>query len=317
MKQVATTTAVPRKRVDQIMRDVLLALLPGIAVCIVLYGFAPLRNLAIACLACLLIEAAVLHLRSRRLPRLGGDGSALLTGALLALCLPATAPWWLLLAGAVAAMLPGKHLYGGLGQNPFNPAMVGVAVLIVSFPAQMSLWPAPLAVWSSGTDAISSATPLDHLRTQLALNRTLGEIAGDSAASLTALSALALAWLTGGLYLLWRGAIRWQIPAGVLLGIAIPATLFWIADGERYASPLFHLLGGAAIFGAFFIATDPITAAATPRGRLLYGFGIGTLAWAIRTWGSYPDGFAFAVLMLNLCVPLIDRHLSIRAHTRK
>ncbi len=317
MKQTATTAAASHKRVDQIMRAVLLALLPGIAVCVLLYGYSPLRNIAIACLACLLIEAAVLHLRGRRLPRISGDGSALLTGALLALCLPATAPWWLLLIGAAAAMLPGKHLYGGLGQNPFNPAMVGLAVLIVSFPAQMSLWPAPLAAWSSGIDAISSATPLDHVRTQLALNRTLGEIAGDSASSLTALYALALAWLAGGLYLLWRGVIRWQIPAGVLLGIAVPATLFWIADGERYASPLFHLLSGAAIFSAFFIATDPITAAATPRGRLLYGLGIGALAWAIRTWGSYPDGFAFAVLMLNLCVPLLDQHLSMRAHSRK
>lgn len=300
-----------------LMRDVLLALLPGIAVFTLCFGPGVLANIGIAVAACLATEAAVLRLRDKPLAVFLGDFSAVLTGVLLALSLPPGAPWWLPAVGALFAMLLGKHLYGGLGYNPFNPAMVGFVVLLISFPAQMTLWPAPLAFWSEGADAVSSATLLDHVRTQLTLQRTLGEIGTDAALAGLAGSAwagLSLAYLAGGAWLLWRGAIRWQIPAGLLGALGLMALVFWAYDSDRYASPLFHWLSGASMLGAFFIATDPVSAATTPRGRLLYGAGIGVLIYVIRTWGAFPDAIAFAVLLLNICAPTIDRYTAPRVY---
>ncbi len=296
-----------RRRVDHLMLDVLLALLPGIAVTVLLFGWLPLRNLILAASAALLLETLLLRARGKRQARIQGDGSALLSGALLALCLPASVPWPLLLLGAAIA-IGCKQLYGGLGQNPFNPAMVAFVCLLVLFPAAINHWPVAAWPWSSGIDAVSSATALELLRTQLNLNHTLSEIAPALSSTSGTRTALACAWLAGGLYLLWRGTIRWQIPLAVIAGLSVPATLFWLFDTEHHASPLFHLLGGATLFGAFFIATDPVTAPLTVRARWLYGCGIGLLCWLIRSNGHYPDGFAFAVLSLNLCVPLLDRH---------
>jgi electron transport complex protein RnfD len=200
--------------------------------------------------------------------------------------------------------------------------MVGYVVLLISFPVQMTAWPAMQPLWADGNDAISAATALDHARTQLALNRTLSEIGGDASFGLMAGRGwewVALAWLVGGLFLLWRRQIRWQIPVGLLAGLLLPALLFWAWDSDRYASPLFHAFAGATLLGAFFIATDPVSAATTPRGRLIYGFGIGLIAYIVRTWGAYPDGIAFGVLLLNLCAPTIDQYTRPRVygHGRK
>lgn len=299
------------------MRDVLLALVPGIAVYALLFGFGVLRNLALAVVACLLFEAVALRLRHRPLKPFLTDGSALVTGVLLALTLPPTAPWWIAVVGSLFAIGLGKQVYGGLGYNPFNPAMVGYVVLLISFPVQMTAWPGMQPLWSSAPDAVSAATALDHVRTQLALDRTLTEIGGDGAIGWAAGAGwewIALAWLAGGIYMLWRGTIRWQIPAGMLAGLTLIALPFWAIDPDRYASPLFHWLAGATMLGAFFIATDPVSAATTPRGRLLYGALIGVLVYIIRTWGGYPDGVAFAVLLLNICAPTIDRYTQPRVY---
>ncbi|MEC9364909.1 MAG: RnfABCDGE type electron transport complex subunit D [Pseudomonadota bacterium] len=308
--------------VGSVMRDVLLALLPGIVVYVLLFGPGVLRNIAIAVAACLLFEAIALWLRGRPLRPFLSDGSALVTGVLLALTLPPIAPWWIAVVGSLFAIGLGKQVYGGLGYNPFNPAMVGYVVLLISFPVQMTAWPALQPVWDSAPDAVSAATALDHVRTQLALERTLTEISGDAAIGWAAGAGwewIALAWLGGGLYMLWRGTIRWQIPAGMLAGLTLIALPFWAVDPDRYASPLFHWLAGATLLGAFFIATDPVSAATTPRGRLLYGALIGVLVYVIRTWGGYPDGVAFAVLLLNICAPTIDRYTQPRVygHTRR
>jgi electron transport complex protein RnfD len=229
------------------------------------------------------------------------------------------------------AVLLGKHVYGGLGYNPFNPAMVGYAVLLISFPVAMTRWPligaeldwptlARLTVHSfyAGVpppdlswDAWTGATALDVLRTGLRQRLTMQEIrAGGPFGALGAAGwvSINLAALAGGLFLLRRGIVRWQIPTAVLAGIAVPAALGHALDPGSHPGAVFHLLSGATMLGAFFIATDPVSAASSDRGRLIYGAGIGILTWVIRRWGSYPDGLAFAVLLMNLAVPLIDRY---------
>ncbi|MEQ1439376.1 RnfABCDGE type electron transport complex subunit D [Fontimonas sp. SYSU GA230001] len=303
--------------VGGVMRDVLLALAPGVVLYTLLFGSGVLLNILIAALTCVLVEAAVLRLRGKPLKPFLLDHSALVTALLLGLSLPPIAPWWIAVIGSLAAMLLGKHVYGGLGYNPFNPAMVGFVVLLISFPVQMTAWPALQPIWAPDVDAATGATALDHVRTQLGLQRTLSEIGADAPMGLVAGRGwewIALAWLAGGIYLLWRRTIRWQIPAGVLAGMTLLALPLWAVDPDRYASPLFHALSGATMLGAFFIATDPVSAATTPRGRLLYGTGIGLLVYVIRTWGGYPDGVAFAVLLLNLCAPTIDRYTQPRVY---
>jgi electron transport complex protein RnfD len=322
--EVAPTDATDRVR--RIMLDVLLALIPALAIHFWLAGVAVLINLLLCVLASLLLEAATLRLRQRPIRSALGDGSALLTAILLALSLPPLCPWWLPVTGAGVAILLGKHAYGGLGLNLFNPAMLGLAVLLVSFPANMSSWPVPglqlpiadalssvfLGTSAPGLDATSGATALDHLRGQLALQRTVSEISGDEAMGHLASRGwewTAVGYLLGGLYLLWRRRIRWQIPLSMLAALSLVSMLFWLGDADRFPSPLFHFAAGATLMGAFFIATDPVTACSTPRGRLAYGAGIGVLVYLIRTWGGYPDGLAFAVLLMNAAAPALDAFL--------
>jgi electron transport complex protein RnfD len=274
-------------------------------------------------------EAAVLALRGRAPGPPLLDLSAVVTAALLALTLPPIAPWWLGLSGAVFAIVFAKQLYGGLGYNPFNPAMAGYVFLLISFPREMTLWPsvsAPgghyldladslqLALFGQSAgltlDSVTGATPLDLMRVGLGLNRTAAEVtAGREFGSLggTGWEWVVGGYLLGGLWLLYRRSIGWQIPVAVLGGLFLVASLFYTFDPGSQPSPLFHLFAGGAVLGAFFIATDPVTASTTPRGRLVYGIGIGVLIYVIRSWGGYPDGTAFAVLLMNLAVPTIDQ----------
>ena len=292
--------------VPKVMHQVLLALAPVAAVQVWLQGPGLLGLLGVAAGTALASEALALRLRRRSAAPFLRDGSVLVTAALLALAVPPTLPWWQMVFGTAVAVLLAKHAYGGLGQNPFNPAMVGYAVLLVSFPLEMSRWPAPGAGW----DAATGATALDTLRTGLRESLTMQEITAGGAFG--GLGAAGGEWingaaLAGGLYLLLRRVIRWQIPVGLLAGVAVPAAIAHGLDPGGHAPATFHLAAGATMLGAFFIATDPVSAATTPRGRLVYGAGIGLLTWIIRTWGGYPDGLAFAVLLMNLAAPLIDR----------
>ena len=313
--------------IRRIMGQVLLALLPGIAVYAWLIGPAILAQLGIATLTALLAEAAMLRLQKKPLAVFLGDGSATVTAWLLALAFPPLAPWWLVVVGTLFAIVVAKHLYGGLGQNPFNPAMIGFAVCIVSFPALMSQWP-PIELQASlgeqlaqifggapRVDAMSGATPLDALKTALKLGETQTSVA-------TILSDTRIfgylagrgwewvggAYLLGGLWLWQRRIIGWQTTFAFLVGITLPAALLWLMNPAQFANPLFHLFSGGTLLGAFFIVTDPVSGCTTPKGKLIFGCAAGLLAYLIRVFGGYPDGVAFAVLILNICVPLIDHY---------
>ncbi|HWK54637.1 MAG TPA: RnfABCDGE type electron transport complex subunit D, partial [Hyphomicrobiales bacterium] len=271
-----------------------------------------------------------LRLRGRDvLPQLR-DCTALLTALLLAAALPANAPWWVGLTGIAFAILVGKQLFGGLGYNIFNPAMVGYAVLVVSFPLQMSSWPLPAGDGNTlpsfgdslrmfagieplaGVDAYTGATLLNSFQQQRGAQLVSEFLANSPAAG--SFAARGWEWinagfLLGGVWLLHKRLISWRIPVAFLGALSLWALLFW--DGgssSSEGSPLLHLGSGATMLGAFFIATDPVTASTTPRGRLIYGALIGSLVFIIRSWGSYPDGVAFAVLLGNLAVPLIDNY---------
>ena len=257
----------------------------------------------------------------------------LVTAVLLAFSVTPLLPFWLTMFGTAIAVLLGKHLFGGLGQNPFNPAMVGYAVLLVAFPTAMTQWPVPLDAaahsWTdlarltfaaftgnlpgaSAWDGYTGATALDSIRSGLAQRYTLPELVARHEI-VGPFGARGFAWinamaLVGGAWLLQRRLIRWHIPVAVLAGLLVPAMIGSGLDAGAYPGPLFHAFAGATMLGAFFIATDPVSAATSDRGRLWYGAGIGVLVWVIRSWGGYPDGFAFAVLLMNLAAPLIDRY---------
>lgn len=299
--------------VQRVMLQVLAALVPVAAVQAWLYGPRVLVLVALATAVALACEAGALALRRRASGPFLRDGSVVVTAALLALAVPPSLPGWLLAFGTAVAVLLAKHAYGGLGQNPFNPAMVGYAALLVSFPVEMTRWPVPGADW----DAVTGATALDALRTGLRESYTMGEIrAGAAFGTVGAAGSewVNLAALAGGLFLLARGVIRWQIPVAMLAGLAVPAALAHWLDPGAHPGALFHLASGATLLGAFFIATDPVSAATSDRGRLYFGAGIGLLTWVIRSFGGYPDGVAFAVLLMNLAVPLLDRHTVPRIH---
>jgi electron transport complex protein RnfD len=326
-----------RNGVADVMTTVLWALVPGTVVATWLLGWGVLINVLLAVGAAWLAEAVMLWLRARPLRPALTDRSVILTGWILALCLPNLAPWWLPVVGSLFAVVVAKQLYGGIGFNLFNPAMVGYVVLLVSFPEAMTRWSAPggggaealsLAEslqWAflghlpagTGFDAITRATPLDEWRIVLADGGTPSGAAASIWQGGTWSLWLNLAFLAGGAWMLARGAIRWQIPVAMIAGVLATASLLWILDPDGFVSPLFHLLAGGVIFGALFVATDPVTSSTTPRGRLVFGFGVGVLAVLIRSFGNYPDGVAFGVLLMNLAVPLIDYYTQPAAFGRK
>lgn len=319
-----------RITVTHIMIRVALALLPGIAACAWFFGPGVIINIVFGIIVALAGEAMMLKLRNRPLAPFLRDGSAMITAMLLAVSLPPLSPWWLTMLGILFAIVVGKHLFGGLGYNPFNPAMLGYVMLLISFPREMTAWSPPLSLnehplswWDTlraifgGTlpgglslDAVSMATPLDTVKTQLKLHHSVGQIINNGSifGSLggKGWEVVNLTFLAGGLWMLSKRLISWQIPVAMLAALGAMAMFFYTVNPALYVSPLFHLFSGAAMLGAFFIATDPVTASTTPRGRLYYGAGIGVLTYVIRTWGGYPDGVAFAVLLMNIAAPTID-----------
>ena len=315
--------------VTSIMFKVLLALLPGIAAYVWVYGGGILVTLTLAAITAVAAEAALLKLRQRPIKPYLFDMSAVVTAWLLALALPPIAPWWLVVVGTFFAIVIAKQVYGGLGYNPFNPAMVGYAVLLISFPLIMTKWPAPLSLAQSPlsfldqlhyifsqalpsdikVDAITSATPLDYLKTQLMLKHEVAAIQESPVFGVmgaTGGEVVTGAYLLGGLYLLQQRIITWHLPTAFLAALGLISLGFYISNPSQFADPLFHLMSGASMLCAFFIITDPVSGPTTPRGKLYFAAGVGILTYLIRVYGGYPDGVAFAVLLMNMCVPLID-----------
>ncbi len=317
--------------VSQIMLRVLIALIPGIALYVWYFGAAILVSLALASVTALVTEAIMLKLRNRPLKPFLSDNSALITGWLLALSIPALAPWWLIVVGTAFGVVVAKHLYGGLGNNVFNPAMIGYAVLIISFPGHMTHWISPNTLGAAGLsfaeqlnfifngvlpaastlDAFTMATPLDTLKTQLHLGLSVdairdmpifGYLGGKGG------EMVAIGFAIGGGYLLLTRVISWVIPITYLGTLFVIAAVFHLTDPAHYVAPLFHLFSGAAMLGAFFIYTDPIGSPTTHRGQVIYAAGAALLTYLIRTFGGFPDGVAFAAVLMNICVPLIDAY---------
>ena len=313
--------------VSRIMLIVVAALVPGMAIYVWTFGVGILIQCVTAIVFALGTEFLVMKLRGRDAIAHLKDGSALVTALLFALSLSPFTPWWITAIGAVFAIAIVKHAFGGLGMNPFNPAMAGYVFVLLSFPAQMNVWPAAPGTIETGPgiadyaaqvfttgehdlDAVSGATPLNRMKSQLGLMGMVSEIRTEPLFGRLGGRGwewIAAGYLAGGVGLLVAGIIGWRIPAAMLTGMFAVSLVFNIYDPDLYAPPLFHLFSGATLLGAFFIATDPVTASTTPMGRLIYGVLIGVLAWSIRVWGAYPDGIAFAVLLANAAVPLIDR----------
>jgi electron transport complex protein RnfD len=295
--------------VEKIMWGVVIALVPAFGASIVFYGLHAIRVVVLSLIFCIgseyLIQKFILKQKITAF-----DGSAAITGVLLAFNVPSGIPWWQLLTGSVVAIGVAKMAFGGLGKNPFNPALVGRAFMLASFPVEMTTWPVPLQkVWTLGADAVASATPLGILaeegpaRLPGYLDLFLGKIGG----CIGEVSALAI--IIGGIFLLYKKIITWHIPVFYLLSLAVFSGVFWLIDPAKYADPLFHILAGGAMLGAWFMATDMVTSPMSVKGQIIFAIAAGILCGAIRIFGSYPEGCSYSILIMNAFVPLIDKYV--------
>jgi electron transport complex protein RnfD len=298
---------------SRVMRAVLYSLVPACGVAIYFFGLPALVVLLVATLGCLATESVCQRLMGQ--PVTITDGSAAITGVLLALNLPPTCPWWLTLLGSVVAIAIGKQVYGGLGANPFNPALVARVVLLISFPVQMTTWSAP-APPGSGLDLVTTATPLGSWKNAVMLTgqlpadmqgSTISYFLGNMPGCIGEVSALAL--LLGAAYLFYRRILTWHIPTTFIGTVVLLSGLFWLVNPAKYPDPAFHLVTGGLVLGAFYMATDMVTTPVSTRGMLVFGVGCGLLTVLIRLFGGYPEGVSFAILLMNAATPLIDRYL--------
>ncbi len=326
-----------QRNVSHIMLEVSLALLIGIFILVIFFGWGVLIQMILCLVFAIVFEASVLKLRKKNIHYVLKDYSAMITALLIAISLPTLAPWWISAIGVFFAIVFAKHLYGGLGHNIFNPAMSAYVLLIIAFPQSMTQWPLPTAltqhsvsfldclhliftgtdtqmqniqIYTKSFDAVTLATPLDTVKTQLTQGYTLQEIQ----TTLPFTSFLKNPWhwvnsgfLLGGLLLLYRKIITWHIPCALLGSLLIFSSLLFFYDPSRFSSPLFHLFTGATMLGAWFIATDPVTSPSVKKAQVIFGISLGFLILLIREFGGYPDAIAFSVLLMNLCVPLLDR----------
>ncbi len=296
-----------------IMRDVVIALVPALLVSTVVFGWQVLAVTAISVASCLLLEYLMQRFIFRG-PLTINNWSAVVTGVLLSFNLPATIPWWIVIVGSVVAIGIGKMTYGGLGKNPFNPALVGRVFLLIAYPAQMTTFP---KVENEALDALSGATPLAEVKKNLIMGKepfmmdAQDLLLGNMPGSLGEVAALAL--LCGFVYLLWRKVITWHIPVTVLGTMAAFSLVYALTSGMQgdlvWQFPMFQILAGGAMLGAIFMATDYSTSPMTVRGSVVFAVGIGVITMLIRLWGAYPEGMSFAILIMNACVPLINKYI--------
>lgn len=325
-----------RLTTNQVMRQVMYATVLGLAAQLFFFGWGVAIQVVLCVVVAMLSEAIILSLREKPVRATLSDGSAALTGLLLALSIPPLAPWWIAVIGTVFAIVIVKQLYGGLGFNLFNPAMAGYVVLLISFPVAMTNWLPPVTIvqyplgftdalsmvftdftldgysmtqLKLAADGVTMATPLDNFKTQIGQGLTATEIMQQPIYGQyggTGWEWINLGFLLGGLWLLKAKIIRWHIPVSIIGSLFVLSTISFMIAPDQSLSPMQQLFSGATMFAAFFIATDPVSASTTVKGRLLYGALIGALIFVIRQWGGYPDGVAFAVLLVNMMVPLID-----------
>lgn len=297
--------------IARIMWLVTASLAPALVLAVVYFGWHAVNVIAVTVISCIVFEA--LFQWMRRAPIRVSDGSAVVTGVLLALNMPPSSPWWLCVIGAFIAIGIAKELYGGLGYNPFNPALVARVALLIAFPVQMTTWSPTL--WMPA-DAVTGATPLGAVKEHLLKDGTTGMeftwdyfwslMIGNVKGSLGETSVIAL--LLGGLFLIWRGYINWRVPVGYIGTVFAFTGVAFLFNPVGSASPVFHVVSGGLVLGAFFMATDMVTSPVTPKGMWIFAVGCGVLTSVIRLWGGYPEGVSFAILIMNATVPLLDRY---------
>ena len=298
---------------QKIMYRVVYAMIPALLWSVFIFGFDALRVTLIAVAACLAFEYLIQKYLMKTEPTIT-DGSALITGILLAFNVPASIPWWIIVIGAMASIGIGKLSFGGLGSNIFNPALVGRVFLLISFPVQMTSWP---VAKMSGIDGVTAATPLALIKEGVKNGVPVSQIQGlpdftdmalgINAGSLGEVSALLL--ILGGLYMLWKKVITWHIPVSILLTVAVISGVFWMINPEMYVNPVYHILTGGLMLGAVFMATDMVTSPMTTKGQIIYGVGIGVITISIRMFGAYPEGISFAILIMNAVTPLLNYYI--------
>lgn len=303
--------------VQKIMRRVLLALVPAFAVSLLFFGLGALIVTSIAVISCMGFEYLITRFMFKTESTLW-DGSAAVTGVLLAFNVPSNLPVWMIITGSLVAIGIAKMSFGGLGKNPFNPALVGRVFLLISFPVQMTSWPKAIESRFAYLDATTGATPLAIMKEGIKNGQPLTDLMhqipgytqmflGNMGGSLGEISALAL--VIGGLYLIFKKVITWHIPVSILATVILFTGILWMIDPGKYIDPLFHLLTGGILLGAIFMATDMVTSPMTPVGQIIFGAGIGLITCLIRIFGSYPEGVSFAILIMNAFVPLIDKYV--------
>ncbi len=304
----------------KLMFGVVIALLPALAAAVYYFGMGAIivtLTSVLSCVACeFLIQKYILKTKTSI-----SDGSAVVTGLLLAFNVPSNLPVLIIVIGAVISIGVAKMTFGGLGNNPFNPALVGRVFLLISFPVQMTSWPVPSGFKTGYTDAVTGATPLGIISEGVKNGESIAVVMdkvpshmqlfyGYMGGSMGEVAAAAL--ILGGIFMIWRKIITWHIPVAVLASAALFTGILWIADPTKYADPLFHLLTGGMMLGAIFMATDYVTSPMTPKGMIIYGTGIGVITVLIRTWGAYPEGVSFAILIMNAFVPLLNMYIKPR-----
>jgi Na+-translocating ferredoxin:NAD+ oxidoreductase subunit D len=301
----------------KLMLTVIIALMPALAASIYYFGTGAIIVTLTSVASCLVVEYILQRFVLQGKISIT-DGSAVVTGLLLAFNLPSNLPVFIVIIGAIVAIGVAKMTFGGLGNNPFNPAIVGRIFLLISFPVQMTTWPKPTGFHNAYADAVTGATPLGVIREGLKSGDTMSHLMdkipshmqmffGYMGGSMGEISALAL--IIGGLYLLFKKVISWHIPVSVLLTVVIFSTVLWMINPEKYADPVFHLLTGGLMLGAIFMATDYVTSPMAHKGMIIYGTGIGIITVLIRNWGSYPEGVSFAILIMNAFTPLINKYI--------
>ncbi len=330
-----------------VMRLVVYAAIPGIIMQALMFGYGVLIQLLLAIVTAIVTEVVILEIRHKNAERAFKDYSALLCGLLLAISIPPLAPWWVVVIGTFFAIAIVKQLYGGLGYNLFNPAMAAYVMLLISFPVQMTSWLPPLSLseqsfglWDTihtiftgytatgysiaqlqaTIDGVTMATPLDHVKVSLSQGYVISEALNNAlfnGSMSSGWAPVSMAYLVGGIVLVKAKVINWHIPASMLGAAIIVSSVLFLADSSTHASTWFHVVNGSLIIGAFFIATDPVSASTTNKGRIVFGAAIGFWVIIIRTWGGYPDAIAFAVVLMNMAVPLIDYYTKPRTYGHK